>query len=320
MNDDLKWDTERDCVFQLYAAGGAPNSSLALANLHRLCRKHLPDMHRIEFIDALKEPLRALADAILVLPTTVKIAPTPTLQIIGDLSDEEQAIHVLGWSARESYTKAAAPSLSNRDGHTDKALALALSLAHAESRLNAFTAGQTDAIIDSNGQPYLLRAAQEELFINEGQLRAIDELTTDVIIIVDCEGVILFYNRAARKAIADEGEDILGKNVFNFIQKDDLPTVYGAFRNVVEKLIDQATIQFRHRVSGGCGLISGLIKSAQWREFPNVIFSLRPISTSAPTSLEAVRKESSTAQMEAQLNLRALELGVRPTFLAGRGG
>ena len=56
-------------VFRLYIAGGAPNSVRALANLYALCRKHFPDSHRIEVIDVLQEPLRALAEAILVTPT-----------------------------------------------------------------------------------------------------------------------------------------------------------------------------------------------------------------------------------------------------------
>ena len=62
-------------VFRLYLAGGAPNSVRALANLYAICRKHFPESHRIEVIDVLKEPLRALAEAILVTPTVVKVSP-----------------------------------------------------------------------------------------------------------------------------------------------------------------------------------------------------------------------------------------------------
>jgi circadian clock protein KaiB len=83
-------------VFRLYLAGGAPNSVRALANLYAICRTHFPESHRIEVIDVLKEPLRALAEAILVTPTLVKVSPQPELQIIGNLGDEEEVLRALG--------------------------------------------------------------------------------------------------------------------------------------------------------------------------------------------------------------------------------
>jgi hypothetical protein len=52
--------------FLLYFAGGAPNY------------------------------VRALADAILVTPTVVKLSPAPELQIIGDLSEKEEVLRALG--------------------------------------------------------------------------------------------------------------------------------------------------------------------------------------------------------------------------------
>lgn len=89
-------------VFRLYFAGSAPNSVRALANLYALCRKHFPDSHRIELIDVLKEPLRALAAAILVTPTVVKISPAPELQIIGNLSEEDEVLRALGLPQTEA--------------------------------------------------------------------------------------------------------------------------------------------------------------------------------------------------------------------------
>lgn len=83
-------------VFRLYIAAGAPNSVRALANLYAICRKHYPECHRIEVIDVLKHPMRALAEAILVTPTLVKVSPKPELQIIGNLSDEAEVFHALG--------------------------------------------------------------------------------------------------------------------------------------------------------------------------------------------------------------------------------
>ena len=89
-------------VFRLYLAGGAPNSVRALANLYAICRKHFPESHRIEVIDVLKEPLRALAEAILVTPTMVKLCPAPEVQIIGNLSEEEEVLRTLGLPQKET--------------------------------------------------------------------------------------------------------------------------------------------------------------------------------------------------------------------------
>jgi len=60
------------------------------------------ESHRIEVIDVLKEPLRALAEAILVTPTLVKLSPLPEQQIIGDLSEEEEVFRALGLPQRHS--------------------------------------------------------------------------------------------------------------------------------------------------------------------------------------------------------------------------
>ena len=89
-------------VFRLYIANGAPNSVRALANLYAICRKHFPESHRIEVIDVLQEPLRALAEAILVTPTLVKVSPTPEQQIIGNLSEEEDVLRALGLPQKET--------------------------------------------------------------------------------------------------------------------------------------------------------------------------------------------------------------------------
>lgn len=87
--------------FRLYIAGGAPNSVRALANLYTICRTHFPESHRIEVIDVLKEPLRALEEGILVTPTLEKLAPAPEVHVIGNLSDEEEVLRALGLPRKE---------------------------------------------------------------------------------------------------------------------------------------------------------------------------------------------------------------------------
>jgi circadian clock protein KaiB len=95
-------DTERKSSssqtygFRLYVTGNAPNSVRAIANLTELCERHLPGRHRIEVIDLLREPRRALADRIMITPTLVKSSPGEEVRIVGSLSDHAVILLSLG--------------------------------------------------------------------------------------------------------------------------------------------------------------------------------------------------------------------------------
>lgn len=81
---------------RLYVAGNAPNSFRALLNLKQICQEYLPeDGFELEVVDLLTEPLRGLADNILVTPTLVKLS-SPRVSIVGDLGDREGVLQALG--------------------------------------------------------------------------------------------------------------------------------------------------------------------------------------------------------------------------------
>ena len=82
--------------FRLYVAGDAPSSAQALTNLFALCRIHLPQRHKIEVVDVFREPQRALADAIFMTPTLIRLAPLPARKIVGTLSQTESVLFALG--------------------------------------------------------------------------------------------------------------------------------------------------------------------------------------------------------------------------------
>jgi circadian clock protein KaiB len=83
-------------VMRLYIANNAPNSVRAVANLAAICKEHLKDKFKLEIIDVLEYPLRALADGILVTPSLAKLAPSPAAKIIGNLSDTGTVLQALG--------------------------------------------------------------------------------------------------------------------------------------------------------------------------------------------------------------------------------
>jgi circadian clock protein KaiB len=82
--------------FRLYVADDADNGALATANLTALCQTYLPGRHEIEVIDVLLDPLRALADNIMMTPTLVKLSPSPVRRIIGTLSQMQPVLLALG--------------------------------------------------------------------------------------------------------------------------------------------------------------------------------------------------------------------------------
>lgn len=82
--------------FRLYIAGDTQNSILTIANLSALCEAHLPSRYKIEVVDVLREPKRALTDGIFMTPTLVKLAPRPVQKIIGTLSDSVRISQLLG--------------------------------------------------------------------------------------------------------------------------------------------------------------------------------------------------------------------------------
>ena len=81
---------------RLYIAGNAPNSRQAIANLEEICREHLQGLYKLEIVDVLEQPLRALTDGVLVTPSLNKVAPGPIARIVGNLSDKPTVLLALG--------------------------------------------------------------------------------------------------------------------------------------------------------------------------------------------------------------------------------
>jgi circadian clock protein KaiB len=83
-------------VMVLYITDSGPNSVRAVANLEAICKEHLQDNFRLEIIDVLEYPLRALADGIVVTPSLAKLSPLPAATVVGNLSDRSGVLRALG--------------------------------------------------------------------------------------------------------------------------------------------------------------------------------------------------------------------------------
>lgn len=93
---DARGDGSSDGVktwnLRLYVAGDSPKSRAALANLKRLCERHLRGRYTLDVIDLVQRPELAKAHQILAIPTLVREVPEPIKRVIGDLSDESKAL------------------------------------------------------------------------------------------------------------------------------------------------------------------------------------------------------------------------------------
>jgi circadian clock protein KaiB len=83
-------------VMVLYITDSGPNSVRAVANLEAICKEHLDGNFRLEIIDVLEYPLRALADGVVVTPSLAKLSPLPAATVVGNLSDRGGVLRALG--------------------------------------------------------------------------------------------------------------------------------------------------------------------------------------------------------------------------------
>lgn len=83
-------------TLRLYVAGDAPNSCEARENLRVVLEELPPELYRLEEINFLRDPLRAMRDGVVVTPTLVKLSPPPARKIIGTLREAVRVRAALG--------------------------------------------------------------------------------------------------------------------------------------------------------------------------------------------------------------------------------
>jgi circadian clock protein KaiB len=83
-------------VLRLYVAGTRSASLRAVANIKRICDRHLSGRYRLDVVDLYQQPARAKEDDVVAAPTLVRTEPGPVCRIVGDLSDERRVLAGLG--------------------------------------------------------------------------------------------------------------------------------------------------------------------------------------------------------------------------------
>ena len=79
-------------VLRLYVTGLTPRSTLAIANVRKICDEHLAGRYELEVIDLYQQPGLAKGEQIIAAPTLIKTLPLPLRRLIGDMSDTEKVL------------------------------------------------------------------------------------------------------------------------------------------------------------------------------------------------------------------------------------
>ena len=81
---------------RLYVAGATARSNRAIRVMKQICQEHLADRCNFEVVDVYQHPERARTDQVIAVPTLVRSKPLPVRRLIGDLSDHEKVMRLLG--------------------------------------------------------------------------------------------------------------------------------------------------------------------------------------------------------------------------------
>ncbi len=83
---------EHRYALRLYVAGVSPRSTVAIANVRRICEEHLAGRYDLEVVDLYRDPVLSSGERIIAVPTLIKRLPLPLRKFIGDMSDTERIL------------------------------------------------------------------------------------------------------------------------------------------------------------------------------------------------------------------------------------
>ncbi len=104
--------------------------------------------------------------------------------------------------------------------------------------------------------------AEKTLKESEEYFRSLIENTLDIITVLDNKGIILFESPSVEKLLGYKPEDLVGKNVFEFIHPDDKPAAQEVFARALYSSGTSGSIEVRFRHRGGAwGVLAAVGKS-----------------------------------------------------------
>lgn len=95
------------------------------------------------------------------------------------------------------------------------------------------------------------RQADAALHENQGRLRFLIQNTSDIITILDHDGTILYESPAIREVLGYEPDELVGKNVFEYVHPDDLDRMARAGAEIKSRPGVGRPVEFRFRLADG---------------------------------------------------------------------
>jgi PAS domain S-box-containing protein len=98
-----------------------------------------------------------------------------------------------------------------------------------------------------------------------------------VITVINRGGVILSQSHAMTRVLGYEQGELVGCQFFEYVHEGDIANVHAAFLRVVEGVLQDASIPFRHRVADGSyRIVEAAVCKLRSGSAACVIFSMRP--------------------------------------------
>ena len=87
---------EEKYVLKLFVTGMSVASVRAIRNIKLICESHIKNGYELDIIDINRNPEVLQKFNIIACPTLLKVSPSPSKRLIGDLSDESKVLTGLG--------------------------------------------------------------------------------------------------------------------------------------------------------------------------------------------------------------------------------
>ncbi|MDI6740462.1 MAG: PAS domain S-box protein, partial [Candidatus Edwardsbacteria bacterium] len=94
-------------------------------------------------------------------------------------------------------------------------------------------------------------AAQQKLRRSEQHFRALIERSSEVITILDQNGVIRYKSPSVQRELGYDPGELVGRNVFDYIHPDDAPALLQTFSHFLQHSGEEGAVEFRFRHRNG---------------------------------------------------------------------
>jgi PAS domain S-box-containing protein len=105
------------------------------------------------------------------------------------------------------------------------------------------------------------KQVEEQLLQNEEYFRGLIENASDIIVVLNRDGSFLRESPSLGHALGVSQEHLLGKNIFDSIHPDDLPTVKNILADVLKQPYLVRPVRLKFRKSGGYTVIEGVMSN-----------------------------------------------------------